>query len=223
MAKIRTSSLFLLFFCVSFSVAFGNPTEKYISQGNQKVQDGRYDEAVKEYERALEIDPENARIHLLLGLTYAQLNKWEEALRYSKKATQLSQSYSTYYQLGLIYAATNAPDKALHSFDQALKLSPESYEAEYQKGMIFLNQKSYDQAIQSYERVIQLNPHYYDAYIGRGGAYYLKGDPTSALSQVAELREMKADSLADALEKWIQEKQGKGDYTAASEEPAEKR
>lgn len=203
---MRNSLLLALLLIILPPLSWANKADDYIKRGNEFVKDRQFESAVKEYNEALKIDSKNAEVHLLQGLTFAQMHKLDKAVEHTKKATQLNPGYVTFYQLGLIYATKYDVEKALESFDRSLKYSPESYEAMYQKGLVYMTQKKYDQAIQSFEKVTELNPYFNEAYVTLGGAYYHKGDKATALAQAGRLRKMKQNEYADALEKWFQKK-----------------
>ena len=181
--------------------------EGHISRGNEWIKNQHYEEAAREYQRALEVDSKNVQVHLLLGLTYVQLGKLDEALQHTQKASQLDPGYAAFYQLGLIYAAKRQQERAIEAFDRALKISPGSYMAQYQKGLVYMGQKAFEKAIACYERAVQLNPQFDDAYLALGAAYYQLGNKAAAFQQVQELRKANKQKTADGLEAWLKEKE----------------
>lgn len=200
--------LILLFLLLSIpSLATAESVQNYIVKGNQRVKEHRYEEAIKQYEEALKIEPKNHSVHLVLGLSYAQTGNLEKALQHAKKAAESAPSFAAFYNLGLIHAKKNEAKKAIESFDQALKFSPGSYLAEYQKGMVQASEKRYGEAVKSFQRAIQSHPRFADAYVSLGGAYYHSGDKAAALKQVKELRKLKEEEKAVGLERWIEEKE----------------
>ena len=61
-----------------------------ISQGDTQFEAGNYTEAVKSFEKALRVDPENGPARLSLGLALARLGRDEEATEWLKKALDVS-------------------------------------------------------------------------------------------------------------------------------------
>src|SRR6185436_19265832 len=53
---------------------------------------GSYPEAIKAFNQALEIDPEDATIHYNLGLVYLDLKDWESALQQQKAIEKLGKT-----------------------------------------------------------------------------------------------------------------------------------
>ncbi|HEY4284101.1 MAG TPA: tetratricopeptide repeat protein, partial [Chthoniobacterales bacterium] len=71
--------------------------QKFFAQGTvatakeeQKKAMNRYDEAISEYEKALEIAPDHPAIHRNLGLLLASLGRTQEAIAHLQKTLQLA-------------------------------------------------------------------------------------------------------------------------------------
>lgn len=70
------------------------------------VNAGRHKEAVAKLKKAVRREPENASLHLSLGLTYQSLSRFKKAIRSIKKAVKLSpESPKAYYSLALLHEA----------------------------------------------------------------------------------------------------------------------
>ncbi len=197
---------FIFSYLLVMSIASADEAQNHLSKGNELAKAKKYDEAVIEYDEVLKADPKNVTAALLLGLTYANLGKLDQAIQYTSKASKWNPSYTPFYNLGLIHAANNEPDKAIRSFDQALTFNPKSFMAEYQKGLVYASQQAYSKAAESYQRAIELNPQFNEAHLALAGVSYKQGDKAAALAQVEELRKLKKDNLAKALDEWINEK-----------------
>jgi tetratricopeptide (TPR) repeat protein len=50
---------------------------------------GRYDEAIREYEKALELEPQQPAIHRNLGLLLAKLGRYDEAVLHLRATLQI--------------------------------------------------------------------------------------------------------------------------------------
>ncbi len=181
----------------------------HIQSGNKFAQDKKYQEAVREYETAVRLDPKNADANLLLGLTLANTGDLERAVQYSAAAVQLKPTYAGYYNLGLIYANQGKFDQAVEAYEKAVQLNPKSYQTWYQLGLVYAAALKFDKAIEAYQKVLELNPKFPAAYQGLGGAYFWSGNTEAAYEQVAKLKELKMTSKAQELEHWIKDKEAK--------------
>lgn len=118
--------------------------------------------------RALSLAPDDQRIFFLSGLTHKDLNDTSKALRDFHRTIQADQDhYDAWMQLGVIAAAQN-DSSAIHFFNNALDISPESTEAYYSLGMFYQENEQYEKAIEVYYQLINANPNYPKAYYNLG-------------------------------------------------------
>ena len=94
---------------------------------------GRYGEALEHFRRAVELAPEEAKYHNLLGQTYDQLGQATEAEQSLRRAIELDERCATgHYDLGVFLARREGrKEEALSAFEQALKNDPEMAHACY--------------------------------------------------------------------------------------------
>ena len=191
------------------SHAFAGPEDEHILSGTKFISEKKMNDALREFQTAVDMAPENAEANRLLGLTYTHLGDLDNAAKYSLKAAQLKPSYSIYYLLGLIYSNQTRYDKAVESFEAALNLNPKSYEAWHQLGKVHATTLQFKKAIEAYEKAAGLNPKFPDAFQGLGSAYYWTENLTRALQQVDELNRLGFTEKAAELERWIKDKETK--------------
>lgn len=201
----RTAVLFLLL-VFAVPLAWAATAEELIIKAALSIDKKDYAAAVKDLESALKIDPEQAKGHLLLGLTYMQLGRHEKAVEHCLAALKNEPSFAAYNTIGLIYAGQSKYDESVAAFDKALKLSPGAYRAWYQLGLVHASHGDFDKAAEAYKKSVALNPQFPQAYQGLGSAYYWSGNTEAALGQVKELEKNKMPQEAKQLDNWIQKK-----------------
>ncbi len=98
------------------------------------VHAGNYEDAIKVYKQALVNNPEDAGLHLSLGLTYQAVSKFEHAIASIRKAVEFSPKFTdAYYSLALLHEAV-----ALNSDDpQERKKNLESAGDSWAKVLLF--------------------------------------------------------------------------------------
>ncbi len=200
----------LISVCVLFSCrAFAAEVSDQLMSGSKFVQEKKYDEAKREFEAAISLDPQNAEAHLLLGLTLAAQKDLDRSLDATLKAIALKPSYSAYNNLGLIYANKGQFQKGIEAYENALKINAKSYVAWHQLGKLASSNADFTKAIEAFSQAIELNSKFPEAYQGLGSAYYMNGDMTSALQQVGRLEKIQFMDKAQELERWIKDKEAK--------------
>lgn len=84
--------------------------------------------ALREYMRALELEPESPHALNALGVVCKQLKRYDQAEHHLKEAIRIAPGYApAYYNLGLVFTEKKNPSTALAYFQRAIDLfGPES-------------------------------------------------------------------------------------------------
>ncbi len=93
--------------------------------------------------------------------------------------------YSTsedYFQEGFRKAQSSDRKAAIESYNQAIKINPESAAAYYNRGIEYARQGDRNQAIQDYTDAIKFAPKFADAYFNRANAYFARGERNAAIT-----------------------------------------
>ena len=187
----------------------------HLTLGNSLAKKGDYQNAVKEYEKALKADKKNPDTQRLLALTYGRMKKLDKALDHAKDLIKIDPSYASYLTLGQVRAAREEFESAIEAFNKAEALSPESYEVAYQKGIVYASRKKFEQAVDAYEHALKLNSKFGDAHVGLAGAYYGLGERDKVLEQIEKLKELGRTDLADGVKLWLAKKDAASPHPTA--------
>lgn len=201
-----------LFFVLSAWLAlpaWAEDAESLLQKGDRAVQERDFRKAAEAYESALHGDPANAKAHLMLALSYAKLDKLDQAIEHSRLSLRIRPSYAAHQNLGLIYAGRGDYEKAVENYQKALRIDPSDYSGWYQLGLTQAAGGRFHRAIRCYNLALKNNPRFSEAYLGLGSAYYWSGDKATALDQARILRAMHLDQKARELEEWIQKKEAR--------------
>lgn len=153
------------------------------------------DNAIKEYEAALQLAPDNPELHEALGEFYLDNRSDDDARRELQKAAELDPSRTkTLYLLGRLYILDNENEKAVPLLERALQLQPNLNEASGLLGTAFVRMGQFAHAIPKLERAAPLD-HYgnihYELYV----AYRKLGQAELASKALARSREIRKSSL----------------------------
>lgn len=117
----------------------------------------KYDEALAHFRRAVELEPEDAEYHDLLGQTQDELGSSEEAETTLRRAIELDERYAIgHYDLGVILARRKGREQeAGQAFERALELDPELHWAYYERAMLHARASEERPALQLLERAFR--------------------------------------------------------------------
>ncbi|HOB29576.1 MAG: tetratricopeptide repeat protein [Dethiobacteria bacterium] len=134
-------------------------------------------EAVDEFKKVVEDDPDLVVGHICLGLSSAQLGKVEEAFRELKLVLALDQNKFiralALNTLGIILTQKEDYRQAEHYFKRATEEDPELEEAWFNLGATFYNLRRYREAAEAFEKAGGLAGEDWeiDLYLGRAQSY----------------------------------------------------
>lgn len=102
------------------------PGEYEVRKGNYRLEDGRYEEALREFSRALDVDPRSVRAYQGIGVTYLETGRLEEAVETFGKALSLDPSYAiAYADRGIALDRLGRHEEALRDYRKAVEVDPE--------------------------------------------------------------------------------------------------
>ena len=123
-----------------------NSSDKYVEQGRQRLNEGKFREAVQVLNQAVEADDENADAFVTRGVAYFELKEYANAILDYDQAIKLKPDfYRPYYNRALLKVAQNDLDGALKDYSDAIRLAPDtsrqlSAELFLNRGQLFATQ-----------------------------------------------------------------------------------
>jgi len=152
-------------------------------------------EAEKEFNRALEINPNSVQSLFDLGNLSENNGKTQQAIEYYRKALDIAPLYnSTRLNLGDLYEKTGRINEALDIYSEAIKQEPAFYEAYYNLGNIYLARNQFKTAEQYYIDCLKINPLYLSARHNLAIAYRNQGLMEKAIDEYAEIVRLNPDN-----------------------------
>ena len=141
-----------------------------------------------DYNRVLEINPENAEIYVVSGLIHIQLDNIEEAKFNLQKAQQLFNALGKIAyaeEITTIIQQYTGKEK-LKTVDrnsvETSESNPQSAVEYYDRAFNYHQQQEYDLALADYDQAIELEPSNEKALINRGLIYHSQGEDESAIA-----------------------------------------
>jgi tetratricopeptide (TPR) repeat protein/SAM-dependent methyltransferase len=159
---------------------------------------GKLQDAVKSYERAIQIKADSAEAYTNHGVALKALGHFDEALKSYNKAIEIKPGYAeAYNNRGVALQGLERSDEALESYNKTIQLKPNFAEAYSNRGNALKDLGQLDEAVASYKKAIQLKPDLAEAYANRGNALRDLGQLNEALESYNKAILLKPD-LAEA-------------------------
>jgi len=156
---------------------------RHQERGKDLVREGRYREAVAEFEKALEKDAGDSRIHTSLSLALLELGRYEGALEHTRKALEIYPfDYEMHLNMGFLLARKGDEETALKHLNAATRINPLHPHAWYNRATLYLQRKDYPRALADYSEALRLQPRYPAALDGRGMTWLAMGNAAKALA-----------------------------------------
>ncbi len=137
---------------------------RYYWRGRSYYKLYRYDSAMMDYNKVLQINPDHREAVWEIGAVYYNQSKWPEAITQYTKTMALykndSASLKALYNLrGYCYRKSKDYAKALADYDMVLKYDPKEIQAFDNKAMIFIEQKKFKEALPLLTKGIELDKY----------------------------------------------------------------
>jgi tetratricopeptide (TPR) repeat protein len=108
---------------------------------------GLYQRAQEEYQRAIELEPNNGETYRRLGYVYDRNNRLDQSLEAYRKATQLDgNSVRACQSLGSFYTERDKNSEAARQFEKCVQLAPGEADAHYALGTAYSDLGRYPDA-----------------------------------------------------------------------------
>jgi tetratricopeptide (TPR) repeat protein len=120
---------------------------------------GHMDDALFWFDKALALEPRNARTYVLRGGAWFANKKHDKAITDYGKALEIDPKYYwAYSSRGTALRFNKEYDKAIADYGKAIELNPKSFWAYYQRGITWHDQKEWNKAIADYNKAIERAP-----------------------------------------------------------------
>ncbi|MQL78333.1 hypothetical protein Taro_010745 [Colocasia esculenta] len=111
------------------------------------------------FNEAAQMSPEDADIHIVLGVLYNLSREYDKAIASFKTALKLKpRDYSLWNKLGATQANSVQSADAILAYQQALDLKPNYVRAWANMGISYANQGLYEDSIRYYVKALTMNP-----------------------------------------------------------------
>lgn len=144
---------------------------------------GEIDLAIREYKKALLLDPTNANVQNSLGVCYGLQEKLDKALACFQEASRNDpEEPMMKYNSGLIHSLSGNSDKALEIFLAVGGRENDPFELIIETGKLYIEQDKPEKALPYLEKALLVNPQSGPAHRFMGEYHCLTGNQDDAVA-----------------------------------------
>ncbi|MFN8373426.1 MAG: toll/interleukin-1 receptor domain-containing protein [Anaerolineae bacterium] len=152
---------------------------------------GDVDEALNNYNKALQLVPDYVTAYTSRGIAYTAKELYERALADFAKAMAIEAEYApAYNSRGSLYRAIGYYDLAIADYTQAVTLYPQFDKPYNNRGELWFSVGHYEEALADFKRAEELKPDYPFGIAGMAITYHAMGNVEEAKRLWRKLIEM---------------------------------
>jgi tetratricopeptide (TPR) repeat protein len=149
-----------------------------------------YSKAKKDYEIAVENQPENAYAFNGLSLTYRRLKNYDQAIFYLKKMVKFDTTASSLMNLGLVYTEIDSLETAMKYFTEAVDKDPTMAYTYSNRGECYYKMGDYEKALKDINYSIKLFPQNPWVYKNKAKVFIAQGKFSDACIELTRAKDM---------------------------------
>ena len=114
--------------------------------------------AIEYLKRAIDLNPNEGRIHYMLAAEHAQIGMFNDAIEEMTRAVQMDPSLHTaHFQLGLLHLSSGRPEMAFEAWAPLDALGEDNFLYLFKSGLEHLARDEFDQCMEKLTHGIALN------------------------------------------------------------------
>ncbi|MFH1094572.1 MAG: tetratricopeptide repeat protein [Candidatus Omnitrophota bacterium] len=172
---LSLSILFIMFAFVNtrfFDVSRDNKSRWFFNLGTAFRYKGQMQKALKSFDRAQQIDPNNLDAVYNLGVLYLETGQYEKAiLKFEETIKADPDDSAAYSNIGIAKARQNRIDAALQYYNKALEIDPEDVAAMANMGAAYISKRKFVEALKILQQAKSVDKDFAPAYNHLGVAY----------------------------------------------------
>ena len=148
---------------------------------------GFVDDALAYYRQAIKTQPDNASVHLKLGLCLKRKGQLVEAMKWYRQALRLDATYvQAYNNLGVALQDQGRLDEAIQQYRQVLQLDPQFTKAHYNLAVVRQLQGKLNGTIRHLRAALRINPYFAQAHYRLGTVLRSEGRLDEAIDHLRQ-------------------------------------
>ena len=134
-------------------------TSSWVEKGVALVIEGKYNEAIEAFNKAIELNPKDAVAYNNRGAAYGQIGNYKQQIEDSSKALQINPKDAVAFNnRGVAYGELGNYEQEIEDCTKAIELNPKLAVAYYHRGIAYNKLGNRKQAIKDKSKAYALNP-----------------------------------------------------------------
>ncbi len=159
------------------------------------VHEHRFDAALGQAQKAVQLKPNDSEPHVNLGAIYLDQEQWDPAIAQFQEALEINPRLAkTHNNLGNALAQKGRVDDAIAQYQSAVEIDPGFAEAHFNLGIAFTQKGRVDEAIDQFQQDIALEPYNADSHFNLANALAQKGRVDEAIDQYQQALVLEPDN-----------------------------
>ena len=132
-----------------------------MDKGVDYSKDGQYENAIQEFDKVIQLDPDYAVAYYNRGYSYNKLGQYQTAINDYTEAIQLNPDYAdSYINRGNSYHYLGQHQTAINDYTKAIQLDPDYARAYYNRGLSYYDLGQYTLANADEAKACSLDSQY---------------------------------------------------------------
>jgi tetratricopeptide (TPR) repeat protein len=166
----------------------------YEEAGRGDVANQYYEQAMLNYQRALQLAPGLPETHFNLGELLAQRGQPDAALQEFRAAVEKNSKFPLAYEsMGLTFMRRQEWDRAIENFGRALEFNPALWKSRMNLGVALIRTGKLHEAAEQFQMVTTQVPDLVDAHYRLGDCLAQLGDLAGAIGEYRTVVDLKPD------------------------------
>jgi tetratricopeptide (TPR) repeat protein len=138
---------------------------EHMNKGVEFYTTKQFNQAIKELEKAIQLDDKNEQAYHNLAIVHIDLKNWQKAAQLLTRAAALNPKNANYqFLLGRSYQELGESEQARNAYENATSLDPNFYKPSYFLGMVYTDLDEPQKAMQAYTDACTKNGRFIPAY-----------------------------------------------------------
>ena len=179
----------------SFLIERRPTVEAYINRAECLCRWRKLDTGLKDYAKAIELDPNNVAIYFSRGNMWLSRGDRKALEDFSRCTTIEAKNVIAWNKKGLAWLKLENTNRAINDFKYAIRLDKDYYPSYLNRGRAYLQSKEYQKAIEDLTKALTYNAEDNNVLYYRGVGWLQLGEYSNAVSDFSKIIDKQSDHL----------------------------